>query len=78
MKLFICLRYTLYTIPLPLSISLYELVRNQSENAVMAAKAYESIVNAINKARKSAEQALNDAKVSKKIVSNKYITLVVN
>ena len=48
-------------------------MRNQSENAVKAAKAYESIVDAIKEARTSAEKALDDAKVSKKIVSVSYL-----
>ncbi|GFO36641.1 laminin subunit alpha-2, partial [Plakobranchus ocellatus] len=47
--------------------NLYELVRNQSGNAVKAATAYESIVKGIEEAKKSAEKALDDAKVSKQI-----------
>ncbi|GFS17149.1 laminin subunit alpha-1, partial [Elysia marginata] len=53
---------------------LYELVRNQSENAVKAAKAYESIRDAIKEARKSADQALEDAEISNEIAGVENMT----
>ena len=49
--------------------SLFEKTQTISGDAVMAANAYKTIVDAIADAKKSADKALEDAQASKKIVS---------